>query len=115
VTKDARTIGIGTLAGQEVVQMVVTPKPDTCKAGAGTLNYPGQLATSHAIVVVQIPYVGELCEADPVSVDITAPADDPLSKLKPVKILGAFVLKNFAFAFPRPVAAQQVQAQASRP
>jgi hypothetical protein len=114
VTKDASTVGIGTLAGQEVVRLVVTSKPTTCKSVAGALNYPGQLDTSRDIVVTQIPYVGELCEADPVSVDITAPAGDPLHKLKPVKILGAITLKNFATAWPLPVSAQQVKAQASR-
>jgi len=115
VNKDASTVGIGTLEGQEVVRIVVTPKPDACKSVAGTLNFPGQLEPSREIVVVQIPYVAEFCAADPVSVDITAPAGDPLNKLKPVKILGAAAFKNLAFALPRPVSAQQVTAQASRP
>jgi hypothetical protein len=115
VTKDASTVGIGTLAGQEMVRLVVTPKPTTCKSVAGILHYPGQLATTREIVVGQFPLVGELCEADPVSVDITAPAGDPLHTLKPVKTLGAFAFKNFAFAFPSPASAQQVKAQASRP
>jgi hypothetical protein len=115
VTKDASIVGIGTLAGQELVQLVVTPKPTTCKSVAGTVNYPGQLDTTREIVVWQAPYVGEMCEADPVSVDITAPAGDPLHTLKPVKILGAIAAKNFAFAIPRPASAQQVKAQVSRP
>jgi len=115
VTTEASTVGMGTLAGQEVMRLVVTPKPTTCKSGAGTLNYPGQLDTSREIVVAQIPYVGEFCEADPVSVDITAPAGDPLNKLKPVKILGAAAFKNLAAAFARPASAQQVKAQVSRP
>jgi hypothetical protein len=115
VTKDASTVGIGTFAGQDVVQMVVTPKPDTCKSVAITLNYPGQVEPSQEIVVLQAPVAGEFCEADPVSVDITAPAGDPLQKLNPVKILGAFAIKNAAWAFPRPVSVQEVKAQASRP
>jgi hypothetical protein len=115
VTKDASTVGMGTLAGQEMVRLVVTPKPTTCKSGAGTLNYPGQLDTSRDMVVNQIPYVGEFCEADPVSVDITAPAGDPLHTLKPVKIMGAVAIKNLAAALTRPASAQQVKAQASRP
>jgi hypothetical protein len=114
VTKDASTVGMGTLAGQEMVQLVVTPKPTTCKSAAGTLNYPGQLDTTREIVVAQIPYVAEICEADPVSVDVTAPAGDPLSKLKPVKILGAVAFKNIAAAWTSPVSAQQVKAPASR-
>jgi hypothetical protein len=115
VTKDASIVGMGTLAGQELVRLVVTPKPTTCKSGGGLLHFPGQLDTSRDIVVVQMPYVGEFCAADPVSVDITAPAGDPLHTLKPVKILGAVAIKNGAFAFPRPVSAQQVKAQVSRP
>jgi len=93
----------------------VTPKPTTCKSGAGTLNYPGQLDTSRDIVVAQIPIAGELCEADPVSVDIMAPTGDPLHPLKPVKILGAIAFKNLASAWAPPVSAQQVKAQVSRP
>jgi hypothetical protein len=73
------------------------------------------LDASRDIVVNQIPYAGEFCEADPVSVDITAPAGDPLHPLKPVKILGAFAVKNLAAAFARPVPAHQVKAQAARP
>ena len=64
---------------------------------------------------MQGAYVGEICEADPVSVDITAPAGDPLHPLKPVKILGAFAVKNIAATWAPPVSAQQVKAQASRP
>ena len=94
MTKDASTVGIGTLAGQEMMRLVVTPKPDTCKSVAGALNYAGQLDPSRDIVVMQGAYVGELCEADPVSVDITAPAGDPLHPLKPVKILPSRVTER---------------------
>jgi hypothetical protein len=44
-----------------------------------------------------------------------APAGDPLSKLKSVKMIGAFAFKNFTFAFPSAVSANQVKAQLSRP
>jgi hypothetical protein len=48
VTTDASTVGMGTLAGQEMVRLVVTPKPTTCKSVAGALNYPGQLDSTLA-------------------------------------------------------------------
>jgi hypothetical protein len=115
VTKDASTVGMGTLAGQEVVRLVVTPKPTTCKSVAGILNELSQLDTTREIVFWQITYAGELCEADPVSAEIMAPAGDPLHPLKPVKILGAFAAKNLATAWTPPVSAQQVKAPASRP
>jgi hypothetical protein len=114
-TKEASTVGIGTLGGQDVARIVVMPKPTTCKSAAGAINFPGQLETTHEIVVLQMPYIAEICDADPVSIDISAPAGDPLNKVKPVKMLGAFAFKNFTFAFPRPASAQQVKAQVSRP
>ena len=114
-TKEASTVGIGTLGGQEVVRIVVTPKPTTCKSAAGAINFPGQLETTREIVVLQMPYIAEICDADPVSIDISAPAGDPLNKVKPVKMLGAFAFKNFTFAFPRPASTQQVKAQVPRP
>jgi Acetoacetate decarboxylase (ADC) len=113
-TKEASTVGIGTLAGREVVRIVVTPKPTTSKSAAGAINFPGQLETTHEIVVLQMPYIAEICDAEPVSIDITAPAGDPLNKVKPVKMLGAFAFKNFTFAFPRPASAREVKAQVSR-
>jgi hypothetical protein len=71
-TKEASTVGIGTLAGQEVARIVVTPKPTTFKSAAGAINFPGQLETTHEIVVLQMPYIAEICDAEPVSIDITA-------------------------------------------
>jgi hypothetical protein len=114
-TKEASTVGVGSLAGEEVVRLVVTPKLTTYASVAGAINFPGQLENTREIVVMQMPYIAEICDAHPVSIDIRAPASDPLNKVKPVKMLGAFAFKNFTFAFPRPVSARQVKAQLSRP
>jgi hypothetical protein len=114
-TKEASTVGIGTVAGQEAVRLVVAPKLTTYASVAGAINFPGQLEETREIVVMQMPYIAEICDADPVSLDISAPASDPLNKVKPVKMLGAFAFKNFTFAFPRAVSAEQVKAQLSRP
>ena len=113
--KEATTIGIGTLAGQEVVRIEVRPKPTTYNSVAGAINFPGQLETTREIVILQMPYIAEICDADPVSIDVRAPAGDRLSKLKSVKMVGAFAFKNFTFAFPSPASANQVKAHVSRP
>ena len=105
--KEASTIGIGSLAGQEVVRIVVRPKPATYKFVAGAINFPGQLETTNELVVLQMPYIAEICDADPVSIDVKAPTGDPLEKLKSVKMVGAFAFKNFTFAFPRPASASR--------
>jgi len=110
-TRESSTIGIGTLAGQEVVRVAVTPKPTTCKPTAGIINFLGQLRTGPEIVVVEMPYVAKICDADPVSVDVSAAASDALKELKPVKLVGGFAFENFTFAFPRPESAQQVKAR----
>jgi hypothetical protein len=111
----AHTIGIGTIAGQEVLRIGVRPKPATYNFVAGAINFPGQLETTGEIVVLQMPYIAEICEANPVSIDNMAPAGEPLSKLKSVKMVGGFAFKNFTFAFPRAVASNQVKARLSHP
>jgi hypothetical protein len=68
-TKEASTVGIGTLGGQEVVRIVVTPKPTTFTSAAGAINFPGQLETTREIVVLQMPYIAEICDAEPVSIE----------------------------------------------
>jgi hypothetical protein len=114
-SKEASTIGIVTLAGQEVVRTVVSPRRSTCKSEASAVNFLGQLEKTHEIVVLQMPYIAEICEADPMSIDISAPADDPLNTVKPFEMVGAFAFENFTFAFPGAASAQQVKAQVSRP
>jgi hypothetical protein len=94
--------GIGILDGRNVIQVEVAPKPDSCQGIHGTLNYPAQ-APSGKIVTMQIPVIAEVCGADPVSVEIDAPADDPVSKLKPVKVIAAIEVKKGYFSFSRPL------------
>jgi len=114
-TKEASTVGIGALAGQDVVRLVAAPKPATVRSVAGTINFPGRLETTREIVVLEMPYIADICDADPVSIDLSAPAGDALNKVMPVKMLGGFAFKNFTFAFPKPVSANEVKAQFSRP
>lgn len=109
-TKEVNTIGIVTLAGKEIVRTVVSPKRSTYKSEASTINFLGQLEKTREIVVLQMPYIAEICEADPMSIDISAPAGDPLHTVEPFKMTGAFAFENFTFAWPGAVPAQQVKA-----
>src|SRR5262245_31839115 len=111
---EASTVGIGTLAGQDVVRIVVRPQPATYNFVAGAINFPGLLEATREIVVLQMPYISEICDADTVSSHVMAPASDPLSKLKSVKMVGAFAFRNFTFAFPSALSANQVKAQSFR-
>jgi hypothetical protein len=108
-------MGIGSLAGQDVVRIVVRPKPATYNFVAGAINFPGQLETTGEIVVLQMPYIAEICDADPVSLEVGAATGDPLSRLKSVNMVGAFAFKNFTFAFPSPASGNDAKANVSRP
>ena len=94
---------IGTVNGHDFVTVEVKSKPETCKAVAGTHNYPAQNNSSGQIAVNQIPYAGQFCNAEPISVNVTAPAGDPFEGLKPVKVLWAGEFKNGSFSFSRPL------------
>lgn len=93
----------GTVNGNDFVAVEIKGKPDTCHPVAGTLNYVSQDNDSRALSVTQIPYVGDFCEADPVSVEVTAPAGDPFAKFKPASVTWAGEFKNGNFAFSRPL------------
>ena len=96
---------IGTVNGQDVVVAAIKSSTDPCDTVSGLLNYP-VINNSKQIMVNIIPYVGDACKAEPVSVSITAPAGDPFAAFKPVKVLWAAEFKNAAFSFHRPVAAK---------
>ena len=100
--KGASTIGIGILGGQEVVRIRVRPKPTTYNSVAGAVNFPGQLETTREIVVLQMPYIAEICDADPVSVDVRAPAGDPLNKLTSGSDRGGLCVQELHLCVPEP-------------
>lgn len=96
---------IGTVNGQDVVVAEIKSSTDPCDTVSGLLNYP-VINNSKQIMVNIIPYVGDACKAEPVSVSVTAPAGDPFAAFNPVKVLWAAEFKNAAFSFHRPVAAK---------
>lgn len=95
---------IGTVNGKDVVMVEIKSSSEPCEAASGLLKYPTILANK--VVVNEIPFVGDMCKAEPVSVNVTAPENDPFAAFKPVKTLWAFEFKNGAFSLNRPVAAK---------
>lgn len=93
----------GTVNGNDFVAVEIKGKPDTCHPVAGTLNYLAEDNDSGAVAVNQIPYIGDFCEAEPVSVEVMAPAGDPFAKFKPASVTWAGQFKNGTFAFSRPL------------
>lgn len=92
----------GSVNGQPVVIAEVKSSPLPCATIAGTLNYPVQLKGK--IMVNRIPYAGDGCGADLVSLKVVAPSGDPFASLVPAKVTWAAEFRNGNFAFIAPVA-----------
>ena len=73
-----------------------------CEPAAGRVNYPGLSPQTHQVVVNEIPFVGDSCKAEPVSVDVSAPAGDPFSAFPIAKVVWAAEFKNASFSFTSP-------------
>lgn len=93
---------IGTLNGQDFITVEIKSDPTPCEPVAGLLNYPGLLAKTKQVVVSKIPFVGDFCKAEPVSVNVTAPAGDLFGKFPVAKVVWAAEFKNGAFSFSPP-------------
>jgi hypothetical protein len=84
--------------GQGSITLTVKPGGD-CIAAAGTLNYVGVAGGGVGLDLLQIPFVGDFCPAEPVSVDITGPEGSALAQIAVDKMLGGGRLRSGAFAF----------------
>ena len=91
---------IATVNGNDVAIAEITLIGE-CAPISGRYNYPGK---NHAgqIVSVLIPYTGTWCPAQPVSMDVVAPAGDPFGKFKPVKLIWAGQV-NLTTSVSRPI------------
>jgi hypothetical protein len=87
--------------GQDFITAEIKSGAGECSPAAGRINYPGVSASQ--VVVNEIPFVGESCKAEPVSLKVNAPADDPFSAYTVNKILWAAEVRNasFTFTFPK--------------
>jgi hypothetical protein len=87
----------GSAVGREVVIAQIRSIDKPCAPASITLNYPTPKG------LLEIPVIGESCDAEPVSVEVSAPAGDPFAAFKPVKLLWASEFRNGSFSFSRPV------------
>ena len=90
--------GIGIRNGQPWVQIEIKTNGE-CQPAAGTLNYP-----ISASQMIQIPYVAEACNAEPVSAKVMLPEGEKGAGLQPTKLLWAAELRDTRFALTNPVA-----------
>ena len=97
---------IGTVNGQDFITVEIKSSEE-CQAVAGTLNYPGVQPNTKHLVVNEIPYVGEICKAEPVSVTVNASAGDPFSAFPIAKVVWAADFRNASFSFSPPKVAQK--------
>jgi hypothetical protein len=88
---------VGSVEGVDVVVAEIRTS-DECGPVGGVLNYP----TAKKVVNV-IPFTGTWCKAEPVAVEIVAPAGDPFAQFKPAKVVWAGEFRDGAFAFANPV------------
>lgn len=93
---------IGTVNGQDFITVEIKSDPGSCEPAAGRLNYPGLSAKTKQIVVNEIPFVGDFCKAEPVSVNVNAPAGDPFAAFPIAKVVWAAEFKNGSFSFSPP-------------
>lgn len=89
-----------TVNGQDFISAEIKSGAGECSPAAGRINYPG--VSAGQVVVNEIPFVGDSCKAEPVSLKINAPADDPFSAYTVSKILWAAEVRNASFTFTAP-------------
>jgi hypothetical protein len=77
------------------------------EAAAISVNYEAMSPETKQVNVVKIPFVGDSCKAEPVSVKITAPPGDPFSAYSISKVVGVSDIKNGSFAFTVPQPARE--------
>jgi len=95
---------IGTVNGQDFVTVEIKSDSSPCEPVAGRLNYPGLPAKTKQLVVNEIPFVGDFCKAEAVSVNVNAPPGDLFGKFPIARVVWAAEFKNGAFSFSPPKA-----------
>ena len=98
---------VATVEGHDVITAEIKTVPGSCEAAAISLNYKSVSPETKQVNVVKIPFVGDSCKAEPVSVKITAPPGDPFSAYQILKVVGASDIKNGSFAFTVPQPARE--------
>ena len=89
--------GTSTRNGKEWIEVTIKGS-DECQEVAGTLNY---LVTAQEMI--QIPWAGTGCKAEPVSAKISLTAGENGAGLQPIKLLFAVEAKDSRYALTLPV------------
>jgi hypothetical protein len=92
---------IGTVNGQDFITAEIKSVPE-CGPAAGLINYPGLSAKTRQLVVNEIPFAGDFCKAELVSLNVNATAGDPFSAYPIAKVVWAAEFKNGSFSFSPP-------------
>jgi hypothetical protein len=98
---------VATVDGHDVITAEIKAVPGSCEAAAISVNYESVSPETKQVSVLRIPFVGDACKAEPVSVKITAPPGDPFSAYPISKVVGASDIKNGSFAFTVPQPAKE--------
>ncbi len=93
---------VGTVNGHDVITADFKPVPGSCQPAAVRLNYVALAPQGEQPEVNHIPFVGEICKAEPVSAKIVAPSGDPFAAFSIVKVTGVSETKNGAATFTTP-------------
>jgi hypothetical protein len=93
--------GYVTRDGIELLSAEIRPKPEPCSAVAGSVNYVGLNAGSK-LLLTRFSFMGQVCGAEPVNVQIMTSPSDPFGQIGPVKVLGAAMLRNLYVNWPLP-------------
>ena len=80
------------------IRLEVLPA-DACVAFAGFLNYVGTAGAGAGLELLRIPYAGDFCPAEPVSVEMSGPEGSALDRLRVERMLAGGRLRDGTFAF----------------
>jgi len=93
-------------SGEAIVAARIRRTEDPCQTMSGLTNYPSDRAPGD-LVVVRIPWTGDICGAEPESVEFKGGLADALQELKPSEPSWAILIQDLNFSFTQPVPLEQ--------
>jgi hypothetical protein len=105
-TPDGTTRALGILNGRTFVTVEIQPLRNSWQSISWNLKYLGWVAKSNELKFFEANGIGEFCAAEPISVQVTAPAGDPFAALQPKKVLWAGEIIHGAMVLSHPLPAR---------
>jgi hypothetical protein len=90
----------GMINGQSIATAEI--KGGACEPSQAFEHYPAFDARTNEVVLLEIPEVGDWCNAEVKSLDVRPPAGDPFSAFKVKSVTWAGEFRNWSFSFARP-------------